>query len=284
MPLPADTARPRPNQAAPNQAAAAAAPILVRPAPPRRSLRQRRRPPRPWLRRKGGAPSSRRRHVSVGPFSRRLRIVALVLVASAAGATTTGIVRDAEQQRSAWGMTRSVPTATHDLETGAVIQPGDVAWADRPIAALPRAAMDSDPVGRVMLTRTIEGEPFNTDRLAPNGATGLTALITAGRVAVALPTDDRTPPLATGQTVDLYSPAMISGLANTTAERDRPTPSRGPSPPSAARRISHQAGVIDVSDRRITVTIAREDVAVVAAEVINAAIIIVVLGPDLTER
>ncbi len=85
-----------------------------------------------------------------------------------------------------------VVVAAHDMETGALIQAGDlrtVPWnGPLPAGAFAKA---SDVVGRGVITRIFQDEPVVSGRVAPQGAgAGLAATIPLGMRAVALRVND----------------------------------------------------------------------------------------------
>ena len=106
-----------------------------------------------------------------------------------------------------------VAVARHQLEAGHRIRPEDVDWRDLPVGAVPRGALRDSPVGRTTVDRVDEGEVLGRLRVAPDGLSGLAALVPPGRRAVAVPTSTGGLTLEPGDRVDvLATDRSASGL------------------------------------------------------------------------
>jgi len=122
-------------------------------------------------------------------------------------------------------------------------------------------------IGRTVHERIEPGEAMVDARLAPPDLVGVAARTPTGRRAMAIPLDDRAPPLVAGQRVDLYAgDAAPSGP--------------GPDGLATGRLIARDAVVVDVDDRHVTVAVGNADVSAVAAALIESTVIIAVAGPD----
>jgi len=240
--------------------------VLVAPhgaARPRRS---------PHRRAFGRRPTTTRR--ALGP-------VALLVVAVVAGLIAAAVVDDATRRQDAWGTTRRVAVATRDLDPGAVVVADAFEWIDRPIVVLPDgageadgAAVAADPGGRVVLQPVLRGEVIPLRRLAPAGARGLAALVPPQRVALAVPSDARTPPVEVGQSVDLYATPDDRG--------DRSAATAGVGAGVGApttRRLARRAPIVHVGERQLTVAVSDAEADAVAAALIEGTVIVALTAP-----
>jgi Flp pilus assembly protein CpaB len=168
-----------------------------------------------------------------------------LLVALITGAAVTSLVHSAEQAGSRWSDTRLVVVARHDLAPGDVVDAGAVVVRRLPRAAVADAAGDTPPVGAVVRFPIAAGEPVVNTRLAPDGLTGVAALVPEGNRAVAVPVGPAgTPPVREGDRVDL--------VALTTPTEDEPTDA---TPAAPATTLAEQALVVDTTDTTITVAV-----------------------------
>lgn len=137
------------------------------------------------------------------PALRRALVGAAALLV---GLLVQRAVAGAEAVRAAWGPTRPVVVATHDLLPGRPVGPDDVRIERRPVAMLPAGALGALPEGRAVRSLVLDGEVLLRGRLVATGAEGIAALLPAGTRAVAVPTEPSTaPPLRVGQRVDLVA-------------------------------------------------------------------------------
>lgn len=130
---------------------------------------------------------------------------AFVLAALSALAVDTAI-RAADEQRSRFGVLRTVAVVVEPVAPGEVLAPGDFEFRDVPAALLPEGAASRAPAGRVALVELIPGEIVLDVRLAPTGLRGAAALLPPGSVALAVPAGPAgRPPLSLGDRVDLLA-------------------------------------------------------------------------------
>lgn len=116
----------------------------------------------------------------------------------------TTLLQAEEQARDRWGKTRPVVVARRDIEPGESVDNSVVAVRDLPVAIVSDAALSAPPIGSVVRYPVVSGEPLVGDRLAPEGVTGLAALVPRGHRAVGLPRAQlATPPLEVGDMVDV---------------------------------------------------------------------------------
>lgn len=111
--------------------------------------------------------------------------------------------------RSPWGDDVAVLVAARDLPPGHTLSAGDLVPEVRPLATVPSGALDSGTawVGAVTAGFLPSGATVAAGHLADGG---LTDLVAAGRVAVAVPAD-LLPPLPPGRRVDLVGGADQQG-------------------------------------------------------------------------
>ena len=187
----------------------------------------------------------RLRRALVRTITRRAIVVVTAVVTAVA---VSSVVRSAEQTRSRWADTRPVAVAEHDLAPGDVVDAGAVVVRQMPTAAVAGAASDVVPLGAVVRYPIAAGEPVIDDRLAPQGLTGVAALVPAGHRAVAVAKGPAgTPPVHPGDRVDLV--ALTPGTTDI-AEPESEAEAAAP-----ATTLVDQALVVDVSDTAVTVAV-----------------------------
>lgn len=132
--------------------------------------------------------------------------LAAVAAAAVVGSTVAGIVADAEARARRFGELRSVPVVVHRVEVGDEIGAGDVRLRRLPAALVPPGRLAPDRgVGRVALVPLLPGEVLLAAKVAPDGRTGVAALLPEGRRALAVPAGPGIPPLAVGDRVDVLA-------------------------------------------------------------------------------
>ncbi|HEY3140667.1 MAG TPA: SAF domain-containing protein [Acidimicrobiales bacterium] len=137
---------------------------------------------------------------------RSARRALVVAVAVTSGLAAAWLIDAAGEARGRWGPTRTVVVARHDLQPGDVVRPGAVTQRKLPDAAVARSALADIPAGAVVRQPVAAGEPLIPERLAPQGVTGVAALVPEGHRAVAIPVGPTgAPPLRIGDHVDLLA-------------------------------------------------------------------------------
>lgn len=111
-----------------------------------------------------------------GPRMRAAVIVSLVIAVLAAGI--------GQAASSPWGPPTTARVAARDLGTGTVLGPGDLERRSWPVALLPSAAVDHDPLGATLLAPLPAGSVLTEAHL---GRDGLGAGLVAGDAAIAVP-------------------------------------------------------------------------------------------------
>lgn len=133
--------------------------------------------------------------------------VAVVALACLTATTVSGLVGRAGAQAARFGNLRPVVVATTGLEVGAVVRAADVSLRSVPAAFVPDGALGSasDAVGRTVVVPLFRGATVVVANLAPDGLSGLAALLPAGARAVAVPTGVESVPLRRGDRVDVLA-------------------------------------------------------------------------------
>ena len=211
--------------------------------------------------------SVRARRAAVRPAVRRTAVAALALVTAVA---VTSLVEAAGAAQDRWGATRPVAVATRDLGPGDVVDAGAVEVRDLPRGVLGEATMPEAPVGAVVRHPILAGEPVAPARLAPDGLTGVAALVPAGERAVAVPVGPAgVPPLAVGDLVDVVT--VLPGGATAQADGGR----RSDDP---AFTLVERAAVVDVAEQAVTIAVPGRDAPRVAWAVANGAVVLALAG------
>lgn len=170
--------------------------------------------------------------------------VAVVALALLTATTVSGLVGRAGAEAARFGRLRPVVTAASDLEVGAVVRGGDVAVRSVPAAFLPDGALGSASaaVGRTVVVPLFRGAAVVAANLAPEGLSGVAALLPAGTRAVAVPTGVGSVPLRRGDRVDVL------------ATIEPPPPGEEPTFP-----LAESAPVVDVGPEAAAVAVAPEE-------------------------
>jgi Flp pilus assembly protein CpaB len=173
-----------------------------------------------------------RLHRSAGAYWTSALALALVT-----GVFVAGVVRGAEDRAARYGSVRRVLVARRALRAGAAVRAGDVSVRIMPAAFVPVGILAAQPIGRSLLVPMAAGEVFLRSKLAPDGLSGVAALLRTGERALALPVGPGTPPLSVGDRVDVLA-----------------TP-----PDGATVVVALAARVLGVDDRAVTVAVHPDD-------------------------
>lgn len=177
------------------------------------------------------------------------------LVAVLAAAQVGRLDDDAAARRAAWGTATVAVVAVRDLAPGDVVAADDVVVEQRPAAVLPAGSLGAPPVGRTVVAPILAGEAVVTRRLAPEGLSGVAALVPDGMRAVALPTAFEGPPLAVGDRVDVL--ATVDGPTTV---------------------VAPDAVVVDVGEAAVTVAVPVGDLDAVAYAVARGTVTLALVG------
>ena len=213
----------------------------------------------------------RARRALARPVVRRMVLLALALVT---GLVVMSLVSSAEAARDRWGRARPVAVATHDLAPGDVIDGSTIEIRRLPEAAVSPGALAEPPTGSVVCQPVLAGEALVAERLAPQGLTGVAALVPAGHRAVAVPLGPvAAPPLAVGDLVDVLAvvsaaPASSGESAAASASVDRPP----------AFPLVERAAVVAVEDDTVSVAVPEDDAPGVAFALTQGAVVLALAG------
>ncbi|HKA83985.1 MAG TPA: SAF domain-containing protein [Acidimicrobiales bacterium] len=197
-----------------------------------------------------------------------VRRAAVLSLAVATGLVVVSLVSSADAARQRWGRARPVVVATRDLAPGDIVDASAVEVRRLPEAAVTPAALAEPPSGSVVRQPVAAGEPLVAERLAPEGLTGVAALVPAGHRAVAIPIGPlAAPPLTIGDLVDVLAvvPLPTDGR-----------PPRSAEPPSFP--LVEAAPVVDVGDQSIAVAVPEADAPRVAWVLANGSVVLALGG------
>ena len=217
---------------------------------------------RPLPRRPRPRPRRRRPNLLVA-YRRRphLRWALAAVLAGSAGFLVHGLAAAADDARARWGEPATVAIATRDLPAGDAIAPGDVELRRVPEAVVPDGAATEAPVGEVVSQPVFAGEVVLSDRLAPEGLSGVAALLPPGSRAVAIPADPAVvPPLDPGDAVDVHVAAALDG---------------GFAVPVL---VTSRAPVVEVTDQAVTIAVPASQVPDVASAATSGLVSLALVG------
>ncbi|MGH9212624.1 MAG: SAF domain-containing protein [Acidimicrobiales bacterium] len=214
----------------------------------------------------------RARRLLARPWARRALVV---LVAGATGLAVTASVQAAEGVRERWGATRPVVVARRDLAIGETVDSSAVDVRDLPAVAVTDAALDEVPLGAVVRQPVAAGEPVIGDRLAPQGLTGVAALVPTGSRAVAIPVGPAgIPPVEVGDQVDVL--AMTAAPADEHGHENEDVTSAAAGSPAVA--LVERAPVVDVGEAAVSVAVPAIDVPALLAGLTQGAVLLTLAG------
>lgn len=235
---------------------------------------------------------------------RVVRRAIVVVVAVVSCLVIAAQVQASAAARHRWGDTRVVAVARHDLQPGEVVTAGAVRLRRLPAVSVAADALTEVPVGSVVRYPVGADEPLLAARLAPEGLTGVAALVPAGERAVALPVGPAArPPLRIGDRVDVLAvvlegmgPAPPEPEVESTAESDEPPaadagPETDPAadfeadlgaapsvPTEVVVPLVERALVVDVGEEAVTVAVPGASAAGVAHAVTQGAVVLTLTG------
>jgi Flp pilus assembly protein CpaB len=204
----------------------------------------------------------RARRAFARPVVRRALLVALAV---ATGLVVVSLVSSAEAARDRWGRTRPVAVATRDLLPGDVVDASTVDVRRLPETAVSPGALAEAPVGSVVRQTVLTGEALVAERLAPQGLTGVAALVPSGHRAVAVPVGPLAPPpLGVGDVVDVL--AVVPAASGDIAGGEPAFP------------LVEGAVVVDVDEQSVAVAVPGPDAPRVAWALTNGAVVLALAG------
>jgi Flp pilus assembly protein CpaB len=211
----------------------------------------------------------RARRALARPVVRRTVLATLAVVT---GLVVMSLVSSAEAARDRWGRTRPVAVANRDLAPGDVIDGSTVEVRRLPEATVGSGALAEPPTGSVVRQPVLAGEALVAERLAPQGLTGVAALVPAGHRAVAVPLGPvAAPPLAVGDLVDVLAVVAV-------ASEEPPDGTAGRRAAEPSFPLVEAAVVVDVGDQSISVAVPEADAPRVAWVLTNGSVVLALSG------
>ncbi len=209
----------------------------------------------------------RARRAAARPLVRR---IAVGVLAVATGLVVTSLVTSAEAARDRWGRTRPVVVATRDLSPGDTIDGSNVEVRWLPEASAGPAALREAPTGAVVSQPVVAGEALVEQRLAPDGLSGVAALVPAAQRAVAVPLGPvGAPPLSIGDLVDVLAVVPVAAEGHADAGADTREP---------AFRLVEDAVVVDVGEQSVSVAVPEVDAPRLAWTLTNGSVVLALAG------
>lgn len=204
-----------------------------------------------------------------------VRRITVAFVALATALAVGLLVRSGTEARHHWGTARPVVVAQRDLTPGEVVDASAVELRQLPVAVIGDAALATEPIGSVVRYPIIAGEPLVRDRLAPQGVSGVAALVPDGDRAVSVPTGLLgTPPLHAGDRVDLLVVVASTGdIYGQSADSAQDLASGEPAFP-----LVSAAPVVDVNEQAVTVAVPSADAPRVAYAIANGVVVLALTG------
>jgi Flp pilus assembly protein CpaB len=188
----------------------------------------------------------------------------VAVLALTTGLVAASLVRSADAARDRWGATRPVAVATRDLVPGDVIDGASAELRDLPQAVTGPAALGEVPAGAVVRHPIMAGEALVAERLAPQGLTGVAALVPPDQRAMAIPVGPAgAPPLSVGDRVDVLA-VLPAGTGTSGGEPAFP--------------VVESGLVVDVADQAVSVAVPEPDAARVAWAVGNGVVVLALSG------
>lgn len=174
-----------------------------------------------------------------------------VILATSAALLTGLAIERADAAADRLGGLTLVPVAATDLAAGSLLGASDVKFIDWPRSLLPSSPPAPVPIGSRLTTPVFEGEPIVVGKVAPAGHSAVAALLGPNDRAIDIPVRDVTPNVEVGDNVELITP--------------------GPAPEQAI-----PGKVVATNERATTISIHREDVALIAEAIRSDHLTIVV--------
>lgn len=203
-----------------------------------------------------------------------VRRITVAFVALATALAVGLLVRSGTEARHHWGTARPVVVAQRDLTPGEVVDASAVELRQLPVAVIGDEALDTEPIGSVVRYPIIAGEPLVRDRLAPQGVSGVAALVPDGDRAVSVPTGLGRPPLHAGDRVDLLVVVASTGdIYGQSADPAQDLASGEPAFP-----LVSAAPVVDVNEQAVTVAVPSADAPRVAYAIANGVVVLALTG------
>ena len=191
--------------------------------------------------------------------------VAALAASLLTGLTAAHLVSRARHDAVLYGAPVPVVVAVHRVEAGEAVRPSDLTVRPVPSSWSPPGALahPGAAAGRTVVVPLLAGLPVTAEHLAPEGLSGLSALLRPGERAVAVPRDSASVPLQRGDRVDVVA-------------------SEGGGPGGeavAAVRLVAAAPVLQVGEEAASLAVPEERAAGVAAAALEGVLTLAVSAP-----
>jgi Flp pilus assembly protein CpaB len=187
-------------------------------------------------------------------------------LAGLTGLTVARLVDEAATRAAELGGLVDVPVAARPVAAGRTLRDGDVAVRRLPAALLPRGRLARAPAGRVAVVPLAAGEVLLAAKLAPDGLTGVAALVPPGHRALAIPVDPGGLALNPGHRVD-----VLATFDAATPEAPDPEPTFP---------VATDALVVDAGDEAVTVAVTPTQAARVAFALARGTVTLALTSPS----
>lgn len=206
-----------------------------------------------------------------------VRRTVIAITAAGTALIVGSLVRAGTEARDRWGETRPVAVAQRDLEPGEVVDAAAVELRDLPRAVISHGTLDVEPVGSVVRYPVLAGEPLVGDRLAPQGVSGLAALVPNDARAVSIPIGPLgMPPVQVGDVVDVL--VVLPPAGDIAGHGDHEQHERQLASADPAFPLVSGARVIDVGEQAVTIIVSSPDAPRLAYASANGVVVLALTG------
>lgn len=188
-------------------------------------------------------------------------------VAGATGLFVSHQVSEASARAARLGGLRDVPVTARPIAAGKVLDAGDVVMRRLPSAAVPDGAVARSPVGRPTSVPLAAGEVLLAEKLAPDGARGVAALLPAGMRALAVPVDPAGLALERGHRVDVLATFDVELAGDRGADAGAPT-----------FPVATDAVVLDAGEESVTIAVSPDEAPRVAFAISRGTVTLALTG------
>lgn len=197
-----------------------------------------------------------------------------VALSLATGLTVARLAGEAAARADRLGGLVDVPVAARPIAAGAVVRPADVEARSLPSALVPSGRLARSPAGRVAIVPLAPGEVVLAAKLAPDGLTGVAALVPPGHRALAVPVDAGALSLRPGHRVDVLATLELGGGALDGGAAPAGGIAAAPTFPVATAAL-----VVDADDDAVTVAVTPDEAPRVAFALARGTVTLALTSP-----
>ena len=188
-------------------------------------------------------------------------------LAGLTGLTVSRLVDEAAGRAAALGGLVDTPVAARPVGVGRALRAADVEVRRLPASLLPRGRLARAPwAGRVAVVPLAAGEVLLAAKLAPDGLSGVAALVPPGHRALAIPVDPGGLALNAGHRVD-----VLATFDAATPEAPDPEPTFP---------VATDALVVEAGDEAVTVAVTPAQAARVAFALARGTVTLALTSPS----